>query len=145
MSRTLHPVLLDTVPAEDFAEAVSYLADVLRECQLTLVGEVQGDPADEELVGVARALVPDLEELREIFRAAEITTEAGRTRIDAEMRMADAALLAHLQTHLVRLRHLGRSGTILVVSDPVITRLLAWVWDEAADQLHGRGPRPHPF
>lgn len=144
MNRTLYPVVLESVPAADFDAAVSYLADVLRECQLTLVGEVEGARSDPELVGLARALVPDLEELREIFRAAEIATDAGRARIDAEMRMADAAMLAHLQSRLVQLRYLGRRGTTLVVSEPAITRLLAWIWDEAADQLHGRAPRPHP-
>ena len=64
-------------------------------------------------------------------------------RVEAEMRVSDAALLAHLQMQLVQARFLGRGGLLLVASDPEVTQFLAWVWDESADQLHGRRPRPY--
>lgn len=144
MNRTLHPVRLVRVPTALFDAAVSYLADVLRECQLALEGHRAGIEADPQLADLASALVPDLEELQEIFRSSLATAEGDRTTVDLEMRMADAPLLAHLQMQLIQLRLVGRRGAMLVVSDPVITQFLAWVWDEASDQLHGRSPRPYP-
>lgn len=141
--RTLYPVLLADLPPAAFEAAVTYLADVLRECQLLLVDVGQGVEVDPAMEGLARALVPDLEELREIFRSATMTPGEAGIRIDAEMRTSDAAMLAHLQMQLVQLRFLGRAGSLLVASDPEVTQFLAWVCDESADQLHGRPPRPY--
>ena len=141
--RTLHPVLLAELPVTAFSEAVTYLGDVLRECQLLVVDADQGADVDPAMEALARALVPDLEELREIFRAATITSGRDGVRVEAEMRVSDAALLAHLQMQLVQARFLGRGGLLLVASDPEVTQFLAWVWDESADQLHGRRPRPY--
>lgn len=138
------PVVLDGVPADLLGSAVSYLSDVLRECHLTVVDHGQGGAVDQELLGLAVALVPDLEEVRDIFRSTDIVADGANVRLETELRLSDAALFAHLQTQLIHLRFVGRRGSMLVVGDPSITRFLAWVWDEAADQLHGRAARPYP-
>lgn len=144
MNRELVPVVLDGVPADLLGEAVSYLADVLRECHLAVIDHGQGGVVDDELLGLASALMPDLEELREISRSSTVVPVGATVTVQAELRLSDAALLADLQTQLIQLRLLGRRGFLLVVSDPRITRFLAWIWDEAADQLHGRTARPYP-
>ena len=59
------------------------------------------------------------------------------------MHIGHAATMTHLQMQLLQLRLLGRRGAILTQSDPEISQLLAWIWDESADQLHGRPPRPY--
>lgn len=144
MIRSVRSVQLNGVPIELFDEAVSYLADVLRECQLVIVQKSQGQQADADLVRLAEGLVPDLEELRELFRSATITVEGGRYQIEVPMGRPDAGTLAHLQMQLIQLRLLGRRGRLLVDSDPTVSQLLTWLWDEAADQLHGRAARPYP-
>ncbi|QXC63316.1 hypothetical protein KSP35_11310 [Aquihabitans sp. G128] len=138
-----HPVVLDGLPVILFDTAVTYLADTLRECQLVLVDVAQGQEAGSDLAGLAAGLVPDLEELRDLFRAAAITTDGKTYRVEVPMRTADAGTLAHLQMQLVQLRYLGRLGNLLISSDPEITQFLAWIWDEAADQLNGRAGRPY--
>lgn len=141
-TREFRPVVLDGLPVDGFDAAVTYLADVLRECQLLLVDRDQGAVPDPAVVAVAEALVPDLEVLREVFRGAEIGPAAHGLRVETEMRGSDAELLARLQVNLVPVRSLGRQGAMLVASDPEVSLLLSWVWDELADQLNGREPRP---
>jgi hypothetical protein len=140
---TVRPVRLEGLPSHLFEQAVTYLGDTLRECQLVLVDRDQGRTDDASLLVLAEALVPDLEELRDVVRAAEVVIDGDRVRIDVDMRIEHAATIAHLQMQLVQLRLLGRRGSLLVESDPDVTQLLAWVWDEAADQIHGRTPRPY--
>lgn len=140
----LRPVVLDRLPTQTFGAAVTYLADILRECQLVLVGRSQGDDADPTLSQLAEGLVPDLEEVRDAFAAAEVTTHAdGSTRLEATLEVAQSGTLAHLQMQLIQLRLLGRRGGLMVESDPDVTQLLAWIWDEASDQLHGRPARAY--
>ncbi len=142
--RAPRPVVLDGLPAERFRGGVTYLADVLRECQLVLVGRDQGADSDPTLIGLAEGLVPDLEEMRDAFNAGTLATNPdGTIRFETTLGVAQSATLAHLQMQLVQLRLLGRAGGLLVESDPEVTELLAWIWDEAADQLHGRAPRLH--
>jgi hypothetical protein len=136
-----HSVVLEGLPVILFDTAVTYLADVLRECQLVQVGLHQGEVVAGELADLAEGLVPDLEELRDLFRAADITTDGELYRVALKMQASDASTLAHLQMQLVQLRFLGRRGGLLIRSDPEIIGFLAWVWDEAADQLNGRPGR----
>jgi hypothetical protein len=138
------PILLDHLPAETLGEAVTYLADILRECQLVLVGQLQGVVTDPALCLLAEGLVPDLEDVRDAFTAGSVTAhDDGSVRLEAELAPDQAGMLAHLQTHLIQLRLMGRRGGLMVRSDPEVTQLIAWIWDEASDQLHGRSPRPY--
>lgn len=143
MTLPLFPVVLGDVPVPAFDAAVTHLADVLRECQLVLVGCDQGGSDDAAMVDVARALVPEIEELREIWRSADITVVGDRYRVEAEMRSEDAAMMARLQAHLVQLRLLGPQGSMLVADDAEVARFLAWMWDEVTDQLSGAQARPY--
>lgn len=143
MSRAYQPVVLEDLPIGAFAAAVTYMADVLRECQLMLVDREQGADIDPELGALAVALIPDLEELREILRGATITVDDRCYRVWTEMRSSDAAMMVHLQKQLVQLRFLARRGGLLVASDPEVLQFLDWVWDEAAAQLQGRTARPY--
>ncbi|MBX3312763.1 MAG: hypothetical protein KF906_00455 [Actinobacteria bacterium] len=139
-------VRLTGLPAQAFRTAVTYLEDTLRECQLVLVAPA-ADPADRvavDLRRIAAAIVPDLEEIRAVFRSAAVVTEGPVVTLEMHSSPHLAVTLAHLQTHLVQLRFVGRSGGLLVESDPTTSALLTWIWDEAADQLHGRPPRPFP-
>lgn len=135
---------IDRLPPVSFHAAVTYLADVLRECQLVLVAADQGLETDPNLDALARGLVPDIEEIADAFRAADVSTNPdGTIHLVGWLELRHAATVAHLQMQLVQLRLLGRRGGLLLESDPQITQLLAWIWDELADQLHGRPPRPY--
>ena len=144
MNTSPQTVVLADLPSVVLSSAVTYLADVLRECQLVLVGRDQGSEVDPTLATLAEGLVPDLEELSDLFRGARVTEDGETSTVEIELAPADAALLAHLQMQLVQLRFVGRRGGLLVSSDPAVTGFLAWVWDEAADQLYGRTARPFP-
>jgi len=142
--RAEHLVVLDGMPTELFRRAVTYLADVLRECQLVLVGRAQGDDPEPTISGLAEGLVPDLEEVRDAFTSGTYELNAdGTIRFQTVLAVTQAATLAHLQMQLVQLRLLGRNGGLMVEGHPDVTELLAWIWDEASDQLHGRAPRAH--
>jgi hypothetical protein len=146
MARGTHhrPVLLQGLPAQTFVAAVTYLADILRECQLVLVGQVQGAATDPALGALAEDLVPALEEVRDAFVAADIAPEEdGTIRLATALPVSFAARFTTVQMHLIQLRMLGRNGGLLVRSDPAVTQLIAWIWDEASDQLHGREPRAY--
>lgn len=136
-------VVLSDIPASIFDAAICYLGDMLRECKLVLADHGQGSEVDPELVALAHGFVPDLEELRVMFDGGSVTTVGGRHNIQVPMHIGHAATMTHLQMQLLQLRLLGRRGAILTQSDPEISQLLAWVWDESADQLHGRPPRPY--
>lgn len=139
-------VSLTGLPGQGFHRAVGYLEEILRECHLVLVAEVE-DPSDRgaaDLRRIAQAIVPDLEEIREVFRSGIVASEGPGVDLEIPYSPQLAVTLAHLQTHLVQLRILGRRGSLLVESDPTVSALLTWIWEEAADQLHGRPPRPYP-
>lgn len=136
-------VVLAGLPARLYDDAVGYLGDVLRECHLVLVGRDQGSGADADLVILAEGLVPDLEELRELFAVATVTEDDGRRTVAVDLRPTDAATLAHLHLQLAQLRFVDRRDGVLLPTDPEVARLLAWVRDEAAEQLAGRAPRPY--
>lgn len=136
-------VVLTDIPAPIFDAAIGYLGDMLRECKLVLADHGQGSQVDPELVLLARGFVPDLEELREMFDSGSVTTVGNRHNVQVPMHIGHAATMTHLQMQLLQLRLLGRRGAILTQSDPEISQLLAWVWDESADQLHGRRARPY--
>ena len=139
MSLESQTVVLAGMPRQLFDEAVTYLADILRECQLVLVDRSGSSHPD--LAKLAEALVPDLEEVGEMFRRGR--HEMGSDQVDLELNLhaGHIGTLVHLQMHLVQLRYLARQGTSLVLSDPNVSKLLAWIWDETADQLHGRSAR----
>ena len=138
------PIVLDGLPAASFHALVGYLDDARRECQLVLVAEGQGRATDAELARVARSLVPDLEEIGDAFRAATSTVNAdGSLRLEGSLTVDQTAMVTDLQVQLVHLRILGRRGDLLLDSDPVIAQLLTWIWEEIADQLAGRAPRPY--
>ncbi|MCU1355707.1 MAG: hypothetical protein JWM89_1125 [Acidimicrobiales bacterium] len=142
--REVRNVVLDHLPAQTFEAAVSYLGDTLRECQLVLVGRTQGSDHDPILSALAEGLVPDLEEIGDAFDASSvIQLDDGSLRLDGELEVAQTGTLAHLQMQLIQVRLLGRRGGLMVRSDPDVTQLLAWIWDELSDQLHGRPPRPY--
>lgn len=137
-------IVLDGLPVAPFEAAVGYLDDALRECQLVLVAQGQGHRIDADLGRVARALVPDIEEIRDAFVAAESTTNAdGTVRLAGSLAVGQAAMVADLQVQLVHLRILGRRGDLLLDSDPEIAQLLTWIWEEVSDQLAGRPSRPY--
>ncbi|CAN5556130.1 hypothetical protein BH10ACT1_BH10ACT1_04280 [soil metagenome] len=143
MSEQAEVVVLEGLPVVLFDTSVTYLADTLRECQLVLIDAAQGEDVAPDMLALAQGLVPDLEELRDLFRAADITTDGRSYRVQLAMRSTDASTLAHLQMQLVQLRYLGRLGNLLISSDPEVTQFLAWIWDETADQLNGRSGRPY--
>lgn len=136
-------VRLDGLPADRFHRAVTYLDDTLRECQLMLVGPppAPDDRAAQDLHQLARALVPDIEEIRAAFRSGTFEVEDDRVSLHVTAVPALASTMIHLQSQIVQLRLVGRRGALMTESDPEVTSLLAWIWDEAADQLHGREPR----
>lgn len=137
------PILLDGLPPRLFEEAVGYLDDALRECQLVLVAESQGHVTDEDLGRVARALVPDIEAMRDAFVEAESSLNGdGTVRLAGSLLCGQASMVVHLQVQLVHLRDLERRGDLLLESDPQASQLLTWVWDAVADQLAGRPARP---
>jgi hypothetical protein len=141
---TLAPrhVALERVPALLFELAVTYLADTLRECQLVLIADQQGEATDPDLVQLARGLVPDLEELRDHFRAAAIVVDGADVRVEVELSPGDAGTIANLHLQLVRLRFVDQRG-LLVTSDDDVARFLDWVWDEIGAQMVGRAARPY--
>jgi hypothetical protein len=143
VSSAFVPVTLEDLPIEAFDGAVTYLADVLRECQLLVLGHGHGTAVTPSLAALAETLVPELEGLREVFRSAEIRVGERGYRAWAEMRGSDAAMLAALQVHLVQLRVLGRQGGTLVASDPEVSRFVDWICEELADQLSGRPARAY--
>ncbi|MCU1496106.1 MAG: hypothetical protein JWM47_59 [Acidimicrobiales bacterium] len=143
MTDRIETIVLDGLPVVLFDSAVTYLADTLRECQLLLVDVNQGEEVPRDLADLAAGLLPDLEEVRDLFRAARITTDGKAYVIELRMRPSDASILAHLQMQLVQMRFLGRLGNLLMRSDPEVTQFLAWMWDETADQLGGRASRPY--
>lgn len=139
-------IVLDRLPPATFAEAVEHLDAVLRECQLVLVaqGQGQGRPSDGDLAAVASVLVPEIEQVADAFRAAQQTVhDDGTVRLVGWLRPDQGDTVARLDRSLVQLRALGRRGALLIESDPIVTGLLAWVWDEVGDQLAGRAPRPY--
>ncbi|MCU1371750.1 MAG: hypothetical protein JWO77_2944 [Ilumatobacteraceae bacterium] len=138
------PVDLDRVPPATFRHMVVYLDDVLRECQLVLVSQSQGRAVSTELADIASGLVPDIEEIGDAFRAAEITErDDGTLHLSGALTANQASLLAGMQVRLVQVRQLGRRGALLLDSDPQVIQLMEWVWEELADQLRGRRPRPY--
>lgn len=142
--RQRRAVRLDGVPQDTFAAAVSYLSDVLRECQLVQVAHHQQRPLDPMLAELAGGLVPDLEAVREVFLDGTVSDDGGGTVcLAVTLQVAQAATLAHLQMQLVQLRLLERRGGLLLRSDPAITQLLDWIWGEASDQLRNRPARPY--
>lgn len=145
MNTDLHEVHLESLPAGLFSRAITYLADVLRECQLMLVDhhDKQTPVTEPAVLDLVRALVPDLEEVRDLFRRAEIVVGDDTVSIHSSMPLSTVATMAHLQMQLVQLRFLASEGGMLVPSEPEVSKLLAWVWDEASDQLHGRPSRPY--
>ncbi len=137
-------IVLDGLPSASFPACVGYLDDALRECQLVLVAAGQGHRTDPELDRVARALVPHIEEIGDAFRAASSTVNPdGSLRLEGSLTLDQAAMVTDLQVQLVHLRILGRRGDLLLDSDPEIAQLLTWIWEEIADQLAGRAPRPY--
>lgn len=145
MNDGVSDVTLADLPAEVFEHGVTYLADVLRECQLILIDGIGGPLASRlDVVALAKALVPDIEEVRDLFRVADITVSSDRVDVMITLKPSVAATLVHLQMHLVQLRFVECEGGILVTSDPEVIDLLRWIWDEVSEQLHGRTPRPHP-
>ncbi len=139
-------VHLAEMPAERFRRAVTYLDDTLRECQLVLLSPRSdaGDPGARDVRRLAEAVVPDLEEVRDLFRTGRLATDRDRLSFTCDLPARMALTIAHLQTHMVQLRTVARRGELLTESTPEVTALLAWIWDEVADQLNGRPPRPHP-
>jgi hypothetical protein len=138
------PVDLDGVPATTFRQMVVYLDDVLRECQLVLVAQGQGRAVATDVADIASGLVPDLEEIGDAFRAADATENAdGTLHLRGSLTAEQAQLIASLQLRLVQIRQLGRRGALLLESDPQVVSLMVWVWEEVADQLAGRPPRPY--
>lgn len=142
MTGSIHRVVLADLPTPLFDAAVGYLGDVLRECQLVLLGREQGVEVDPDLASLAEGLVPDLEELRGRFQAADIIGQDGHRTVAVDLRSTDAGTLAHLHVQLAQLRFISRRGGVLVGADPAVTQVLAWVRDEAAEQLNGRAARP---
>lgn len=140
MTAATHTIVLEGLPESLAEAATTYLEDTLRECQLVLSDDVGVDGPLREL---ATSLVPDLEEIRDLFSQADVSTDGEAVRYDVPMHVGHAGTMAHLQMQLVQLRLLGRRGQLLVPSDPTVTQFLAWVWDESMDQLHGRHPRPY--
>lgn len=137
-------VVLDRLPAQTLRAAVVYLDDVRRECQLVVAGAADGVTVDPALVEVATGLIPDIEEIGDSFRAASLATnDDGSLLLEGEMALGQSATLANLQIQLIQLRLLGRRGGLLIDSDPEVSQLLAWVWEEIADQLYSRPARPY--
>lgn len=137
-------IVLDGLPETSFREAVGYLDDALRECQLVVVAEDQGHPTHPALSQVARALVPDIEEMRDAFVAATSThNDDGSLRITGSLLVGQAGMVADLQVQLVQLRILGRRGDLLLESDPEVAQLLTWIWEAVLDQLAGRPARSY--
>ena len=135
---------LDLLPAVTFAAVVEYLDGVLRECQLVTVSAQQGEAPDPSLLTLANGLVPDIEEIDDAFQASEITTnDDGSLHLVGSLTFGQSGMLTHLHMQLVQLRLLGRRGGLLLESDPQVTQLMTWIWDELGDQLHGRAPRPY--
>lgn len=138
-------IVLDALPTVALRAAATYLGDILRECQLVVVGhDADGGAGDPALAEVAASLIPDLEEVGDAFQAADVVLHPdGSTALRTTLRRDQDATVARLQVQLLRLRELGRGGGLLVESDPRAVQLLAWIWDEVAEQLQGRAPRPY--
>lgn len=138
-------VRLTGLPSTGFHRAVTYLDDTLRECQLVLIGPAPAadDRQAQDLHHLAAALVPDLEEIRDVFRSGTVVEADGLLSFEVVAAPILSATMAHLQTQLVQLRYVGR-GALLTESDPTVSAILAWIWDEATDQLHGREARRFP-
>ncbi len=144
MNDGVSDVTLAGLPAEMVDHGVTYLADVLRECQLILIDSITRPAASRlDVVALAKVLVPDLEEVRDLFRSAEVTATGDRVDVAVALKSSVRATLVHLQMHLVQLRFVECEGGILVESDPEVIELLRWIWDEVSEQLHGRSPRSY--
>ena len=138
------PIVLDGLPPVTFRAAVVFLDDALRECQLVLVAQSQGHATAPELSDIAARLVPSIEEIADAFRAAEVTTaDDGSVRLAGSLGARQLATVAEVQRQLIELRFRGRQGALLLDADPRVSALLAWIWNEVADQLTGRAPRPY--
>ena len=143
MTGAARRVVLAGLPSPLYDAARGYLGDVLRECHLVLLGRDQGSSIDADLVALAEGMVPDLEELRDLFAKATVTDVDGLRTLAVDLRATDAATLAHLHLQLTQLRFVDRRDGVLLPTDPEVAQLLAWVRDEAAEQLGGRPARAY--
>lgn len=144
MNRGVVHITVTDLPKATFELAITYLADVLRECQLILVDGVEGAATTHlDVVALATVLVPDLEEVRDMFRTSAITVVDEHVTMVVALRASTASTMVHLQMHLVQLQFVEVEGGVLVTSDPEVIDLLRWIWDEVSAQLHGRAPRPY--
>lgn len=137
---------LDAMPADRFRQAVSFLDDTLRECRLVLGAPEPSldDRGGQDLLRLARNLVPDIEEVRAVFRGGQLEEDGSQISLTVTASPILAATMVHLQTQLVQLRYVGRGGAFVTESDLAVSSLLTWIWDEAADQIGGREPRRFP-
>ena len=139
-------LVFDRLPAAAFDEAIGYLRDVWRECQLVALTASSGGRSamDPQLVGVAAALVPDLEELGDVLEDGQIVPLGDDlVRLEVALVVGQLATLAHLQAQLAQVRLLSRAGALLATAGPEAHDVLSWLWAHAAEQLHGRPPRPY--
>ena len=108
MTGAARRVVLAGLPSPLYDAARGYLGDVLRECHLVLLGRDQGSSVDADLVALAEGMVPDLEELRDLFAKATVTDVDGLRTLAVDLRATDAATLAHLHLQLTQLRFVDR-------------------------------------
>ena len=136
-------VALAGLSTEGVEVAVSYLADVQRECQLAAMDPL-ADRTPGRLGSLADRLVPTFEALGDAWRAAEVR----RAGPDAEVVGAvppDAwAAFAALPGLLDEVRACQERGEVLAIAPPGVDELLAWVVDEVGHQVGGGSPRPVP-
>lgn len=144
MSTDDRTIVIEGMPEADFREAVGYLDDARRECQLVLVAQSQGRATDPDVARVAARFVPAIEAVGDAFLAAQATSDgAGSLALHGMMDVDQAATIADLQAQLVQVRSFSRRGDLLLDAEPAVAALITWLCEEVCDQLAGRPPRPY--
>ena len=137
------PVALAGLPAERVDLAVSYLADLQRECQLAAMDPC-ADRSPGRLGSLAERLVPTFEALGDTWRAAEVRRAGAAAVVAGPVPPEAWEAFAALPGLLDEVRTCQERGEVLAVAPAGAEDLLAWVVEEVGHQLGGGAPRSVP-
>lgn len=137
------PVVLAGLPLDDVNLAISYLADVQRECQLAAI-DPMADRSPGRLGSLAVRLVPTFETLGDTWQAADRRRRGDVTEVAGEVAPEAWDAFASLPGLLDEVRACQARGELLSVEPPGVLDLLTWIVDEIGRQVAGEAPGRWP-